>query len=179
MNFTLGDQEVTPASFGSFRIPVFPGWVVNYFPELSGKLRFIKDNAVAILEHFSARNLPEDISLDTFFAQHVLDLQANIDGFIEYEDEETEYEILFENKLSLNRYFFTYSNGVIFRFLLTKDWYAEDELEIRTMINGIVWDAPIPSASEDFTKFEFNFDYSDWTKVGQMFTKSSEELCQK
>ena len=156
---------------GSFTIDLPPMWDAHFFPRIESKVRLVKDETILIIEYFLVPEADSENFIDVFYEDHILDLQRNINGVIFVDEEDTEYEILFENDGEFRKYFFYGHSRFIFRFTLSGLWEPEDEDDIRSMLKNLSINADPTESTEEIILASFNFDYQDWFKFGAMYSR--------
>jgi len=156
---------------GSFTIGLPPMWDAHFFPRIESKVRLVKDETIVMIEYFLVPEAHSESFIDVFYEDHILDLQRNINGVIFEDEEDTDYEILFENDGEFRRYFFCGSSRYILRFTMSGLWEPEDEDEIRSMLKNLTINAEPTESTEAIIPVSFDFDYQDWFKLGAMYSR--------
>jgi hypothetical protein len=158
-----------PLDLGSFKFNLAKGWEVHFFPSIETKVRLVKGDSVAIVEHYVVPADEAEGLLDSFYEDHILDLQRNVNGVIFFDEEDTEYEILVENAGEFRRYFFLATDRYIVRFTLAGSWESQDEEEIREMLRSISINGCSTELTDEMRLVAFNFDHQGWLRVGAMY----------
>ena len=156
-------------NLGSIEFILTKGWEAHFFPSIETKVRLVKGDSVAIVEHYVVPGEEAEGTLDSFYEDHILDLQRNVNGVIFFDEEDTEYEILVENAGEFRRFFFLAAGRFIVRFTLSGSWEFQDEEEIREMLRSLSINSYHTEWTEEIRLVAFNFDHQDWFRVGAMY----------
>jgi hypothetical protein len=157
-------------NLGSFNLNLPDRWDAHFFPKIESKVRLVKDESVVMVEHFLAPGTDASEALDSFYEDHIVDVQRNVNGAI-FEEEDTDFEMLVENDGEFRRYFFFAANRYIFRFTLSGSWEPQDEDDVRAMVNGLEVNESSAQLTAEIVPAAFDFDYQSWFQVGAMYSK--------